>query len=102
MAADEKPYRPYAPEVARTHLEWLMGQIEARCTDKETANLLRVRGRFDLEIKIVVNEKDRGAINDEFLVDMKRAMRERTGLLEPVIYLADEEPKVVRDFDPYL
>lgn len=32
---------------------------------------------------------------------MKRALRERTGLLSPVIYLAGYEPPIVRNYDPY-
>ena len=34
------------------------------------------------------------AINDKFLVNMKRALRAHTGLLAPVIYLDGE-------YDPY-
>ena len=83
------------------HMQWLMEQVEARCKDKETANLLRIHGRFDLEIAIVVAPQDRNAITDEFLVDMKRAMRERTGKLSPVIYLDGDEPRKVREYDPY-
>lgn len=78
-----------------------MAQIEARCTDKETANFSRIHGRFDLEIVITVAPRDTRAITDEFLVDMKRALRERTGLLSPVIYLAGYEPPIVRNYDPY-
>lgn len=40
--------------VDQEHLDWLMAQIEARCTDKETANFSRIHGRFDLEIVITV------------------------------------------------
>lgn len=91
----------YKVPVDREHMQWLMEQVEARCKDKETANLLRHHGRFDLEIVIVVAPQDRHAITDEFLVDMKRAMRERTGLLAPVIYLDGYEPAIVREYDPY-
>ena len=82
------------------HMQWLMEQVEARCKDKETANLLRIHGRFDLEIAIVVASSDKYAINDEFLIDMKRVMRERTKL-SPVIYLDGDEPRIVREYDPY-
>ena len=92
---------PYEVPVDRAHLDWLMAQIEARCTDKTTANLARIHGRFDLEITITVAPQDEYAITDEFLVDMKRAMRERTGLLAPVIYLEGYEPPIVRNYDPY-
>lgn len=78
-----------------------MAEIEARCTDKTTANFARVHGRFDLEIIIFVAPQDRDAIDDEFIVDMKRALRERTGLLAPVIYLDGDEPRIVREYDPY-
>ena len=81
------------------HFVWLMAQIEERCTDKEEANLARIHGRFDLEIVITTAPQDRLAITDEFLVDMKRAMRERTGLLAPVIYLDGYEPPIVREYD---
>ena len=91
----------YKVPVDREHLEWLMAQVEARCSDKETANIARIHGRFDLEIVIAVAPQDRRAIDDEFLVDMKRALRERTGLLAPVIYLDGYEPQIVREYDPY-
>ena len=91
----------YKVPVAQEHLDWLMAQIEERCTDKETANFARIHGRFDLEIVISVAPKDKHAITDEFLVDMKRALRERTGLLSPVIYLDGYEPQIVREYDPY-
>jgi len=87
--------------VAKEHLDWLMTQVENRCTDKERANVGRIHGRFDLEIVIVVAPQDKLAITDEFLVDMKRALRERTGLLSPVIYLDGYEPPIVRNYDPY-
>lgn len=92
----------YKVPVDSEHMQWLMEQVEARCKDKETANLLRIHGRFDLEIAIVVAPPDRYAITDEFLVDMKRAMRERAQLLSPVIYLDGDEPRIVREHDPYL
>jgi hypothetical protein len=88
--------------VDREHLQWLMEQIEARCKNKEAANFEHIHGRFDLEISIVTAPEDRYAIDDEFLVDMKRAMRERTGLLSPVIYHDADPPQKVREYDPYL
>lgn len=91
----------YKVHVDKEHMQWLMAQVEARCTDKERANVGRIHGRFDLEIVIAVAPQDQQAITDEFLVDMKRAMRERTGLLEPVIYLDGYEPPSVRNYDPY-
>jgi hypothetical protein len=91
----------YKVHVDQEHMQWLMERVEERCTDKETANLLRIHGCFDLEIVISVAPQDRHAINDEFLVDMKRALRERTGLLAPVIYLDGDEPRIVREYDPY-
>jgi hypothetical protein len=91
----------YKVPVDKEHMLWLMAQVEERCKDKDTANLLRIHGRFDLEIIIAVAPQDRQAITDEFLVDMKRALRERTGLLAPVIYLDGDEPKIVREYDPY-
>ena len=91
----------YKVPVDKEHLDWLMKQIENRCTDKESANFARIHGRFDLEIVIAVAPQDRCAIDDEFLVDMKRALRERAGLLAPVIYLDGHEPPIVRDYDPY-
>lgn len=91
----------YKVPVDREHMQWLMERVEERCKDKETANLLRIHGRFDLEIAIAVAPQDRYAITDEFLVDMKRAMRERTGLLAPVIYLDGDEPRIVREYDGY-
>jgi hypothetical protein len=91
----------YKVPVDREYMQWLMEQVEARCKDKETANLLRIHGRFDLEIAIAVAPQDRHAITDEFLVDMKRALRESTGLLAPVIYLDGDEPQIVREYDPY-
>lgn len=91
----------YKVPVDQEHLDWLMAQIEERCKDKTTANFARIHGRFDLEIVISVAPTDRYAINDEFLVDMKRALRERTGLLAPVIYLDGDEPRIVREYDPY-
>lgn len=91
----------YKVPIAKEHLDWLMQQIEARCIDKERANFARVHGRFDLEIRISVAPQDRQAITDEFLVDMKRAMRERAGFLAPVIYLDGDEPPIVREYDPY-
>lgn len=91
----------YKVPVAQEHMQWLMEQVEARCKDKETANLLRIHGRFDLQIAIVVAPQDRYTITDEFLVDMKRATRERTGLLAPVIYLDGDEPRIVREYDGY-
>ena len=90
----------YKVPVDPEHMQWLMEQVEARCQDKETANLLRIHGRFDLEIAIVVASQDKYAMDDEFLVDMKRAMRERTKL-SPVIYLDGDEPRQVREWDPY-
>ena len=90
----------YKVPVDQEHLNWLMAQIEARCQDKETANFARIHGRFDLEIVISVAPQDKYAIDDEFLVDMKRAMRERTKL-SPVIYLDGDEPRKVREWDPY-
>ena len=33
---------------------------------------------------------------------MKRSLRERTGLLAPVIYLDGYEPSIVREHDSYL
>jgi hypothetical protein len=90
----------YKVPVEQEHLTWLMQQIEARCTDKERANFARIHGRFDLEIVIAVAPQDRQAIDDEFLVDMKRALRERTDL-HPVIYLDGYEPPSVREWDPY-
>lgn len=86
--------------VDQVHLDWLMAQIENRCTDKEAANFARIHGRFDLEIVIAVAPQDKHAITDEFLVDMKRALRKRTDL-SPVIYLAGYEPAIVREYDPY-
>jgi hypothetical protein len=91
----------YRVPVDQAHLDWLMKQIEDRCKDKETANFSRIHGRFDLEIVIAVAPQDHQAINDEFLVDMKRAICERTGLLAPVIYLDGYEPPIVREYDPY-
>lgn len=91
----------YKVPVEQEHLGWLMAQIEARCTDKEKANFARIHGRFDLEIVIAVAPQDKRAITDEFLVDMKRELRERTGLLSPVIYLDGYEPPIVREYDPY-
>jgi hypothetical protein len=91
----------YKVPVDQEHLDWLMQQVETRCTDKERANFSRILGRFDLEIAIAVAPQDRGAIDDEFLVDMKRALRERTKLLSPVIYLDGDEPRIVREYDPY-
>src|SRR5437870_1233247 len=90
----------YKVPVDREHLTWLMQQIEARCKDKDAANLLHIHGRFDLELVIVTAPQDRCAIDDEFLVDMKRAMREKTKILSPVIYLDREEPRIVREYDP--
>ena len=90
----------YKVPVDPEHMQWLMTQIEARCKDKETANFARIHGRFDLEIVISVAAQDKHAIDDEFLVDMKRAMRERTKL-SPVIYLDGDEPRKVREWDPY-
>lgn len=89
----------YKVPVEKEHMTWLMKQVEDRCSDKDTANLLRIHGRFDLEIVVVVARQDRQSITDEFLVDMKRAMRERTGLLSPVIYLEGYEPPSVREYD---
>lgn len=91
----------YKVPVEQEHLDWLMQQIETRCTDKERANFARIHGRFDLEIVVATAPQDRQAITDEFLVDMKRALRERTGL-SPVIYLDGYEPPIVREYDPYL
>jgi len=91
----------YKVPVNKEHLQWLMEQIEARCADKERANFARIHGRFDLEIVITVAQQDRKAITDEFLVDTKRALQERTGLLAPVIYLDGYEPSIVREYDPY-
>ncbi len=90
----------YKVFVDQEHLDWCMAEIEARCTDKTTANLARVHGRFNLEIIIFVAPQDRDAINDEFLVSMKRALRERTKL-SPVIYLDGDEPRIVREYDSY-
>ena len=92
----------YRVPVDKEHMTWLMEQVEARCTDKERANVGRIHGRFDLEIVITVAPQDRQSITGEFLVDMKRALRERTGLLSPVIYLDGYEPPIVREYDPYL
>ena len=92
----------YKVPVDQEHLDWLMTQIEERCADKGQANFARIHGRFDLEIVIAVAPQDRQSITDEFLVDMKRALRERTGLLAPVIYLDGYEPPIVREYDPYL
>ncbi len=91
----------YKVQVDQEHMQWLMERVEERCTDKETANLLRIHGRFDLEIAIAVALQDRRMITDEFLVDMKRSMRERTKLLSPVIYLDGDEPRIVREYDPH-
>lgn len=91
----------YKVPVDKVHMRWLMEQVEARCTDKERANVGRIHERFDLEIVVRVAPQDRQSITDEFLVDMKRALRERTGLLEPVIYLEGYEPPNVRKYDPY-
>ena len=91
----------YKVPVDKEHMQWLMKQVEERCTDKEQANVGRIHGRFDLEIIIAVAPQDRQAITDEFLVDMKRALRERTGLLAPVIYLDGDEPRIVREYYPY-
>ena len=91
----------YKVPVDQEHLDWLMAQIEERCKDKEAANFARIHGRFNLEIVISVAPQDKYAIDDEFLVDMKRALRERTGLLSPVIYLDGDEPRKVREWDPY-
>ena len=79
----------YKVHIDERHMQWLMERVEERCTDKETANLLRIHGRFDLEIAIVVAPQDRHAITDEFLVDMKRAMRavSYTHLTLPTILL---------------
>lgn len=90
----------YKVHVDPAHMQWLMERVEERCTDKETANLLRIHGRFDLEIAIAVASQDQHSITDEFLVDMKRSMRERTKL-SPVIYLDGYEPRIVREHDPY-
>jgi hypothetical protein len=90
----------YKVHVDQEHIQWLMARVEERCTDKETANLLRIHGRFDLEIAIAVAAQDRHMITDEFLVDMKRSLRERTKL-SPVIYLDGYEPRIVREYDPY-
>jgi hypothetical protein len=87
--------------IDKEHLTWLMEQIEARCKNKEAANFARIHGRFDLEIVIAVAPEDKYAITDEFLVDMKRALRERTGLLAPVIYLQGCAPAIVSEYDPY-
>ncbi|MCJ7438438.1 MAG: hypothetical protein MUP97_11850 [Acidimicrobiia bacterium] len=38
---------------------------------------------------------------EHMLVDMKRAMRERTKLLSPVIYLDGDEPRIVREYAGY-
>jgi hypothetical protein len=91
----------YKVPVDREHLTWLMAQIENRCKNKEAANFARIHGRFDLEIVISVAPEDKYAITDEFLVDMKRALRERTGLLAPVVYLQGYEPAIVSEYDPY-
>jgi hypothetical protein len=91
----------YKVPVDQEHLDWLMQQVEARCTDKERANFARIHGRFDLEIVIAVAPQDRQSITDEFLVDMKRALRERTKFLSPVIYLDGDEPRIVREYDSY-
>lgn len=91
----------YKVPIDKEHMQWLMERVEERCKDKETANLLRIHGRFDLEIAIAVAPQDRYAITDEFLVDMKRVMCERTGLLAPVIYLDGDEPRNVREHDPH-
>jgi hypothetical protein len=85
-------------KVEREHIQWLLKQVEERCTDKTAARVGHIHGRFDLEIVVVVAEQDRPLITDEFLVDLKRAMRERTNL-EPVIYLHGDEPKIVREYD---
>ena len=91
----------YKVPVDQEHLTWLMGQIEERCKNKEAANFARIHGRFDLEVVISVAPEDKYAITDEFLVDVKRALRERTGLLAPVIYLEGYEPPSVREYDHY-
>jgi hypothetical protein len=87
----------YKVHIDREHMQWLMERVEERCTDKETANLLRIYGRYDLEIAIVVAPQDRCLITDEFLVDMKHSMRARTRL-SPVIYLDGDEPRSVRAY----
>ena len=91
----------YKVPIDQEHLNWLMVQIEARCKDKTAANFARIHGRFDLEIVIAVAPQDRYAITDEFIIDMKRVLRKRTGLLAPVIYLNGDEPQIVREYDGY-
>lgn len=57
----------WAPEVDRNHMVWMMQQIEARCQNPDAANLLRIKGRFDLEIVIVVAPEDRCYISSELI-----------------------------------
>lgn len=89
----------YAPPVDRAHLQWLMEQVEARCKNPGPANIYRVKGGRDLELCIAVSDVDRPAITPEFLAEMTAAMKERTGIFQPVIYLdGQDEPE---DPDPY-
>lgn len=86
----------YAPPIDRGHMTWLMKQIEARCSNPDKANLGRIRGSLDLQLVVMTAPEDREAVDREFLVDMTKAMRERTGL-ESVIYLDGDEPEIVRN-----
>ncbi len=81
-------------------MTWLMEQIDARIKNPDKSNLLRHKGRFDLELEVVVEQADRGSISREFLGEMTKEMRERTGL-SPIIYLSGDEPETVKNWDPY-
>ena len=83
---------PWAAPFAKEHKDWLMKEIEALCSNPDRADIGHVKGQCDLEVVIWVHDDDRSAFSHAVMARLEAELKERTGVLKPVIYLEGSRP----------
>ena len=69
-----------------------MREVEALCAHPKIANLGHVKGKCDLEVMIQVHDDDRDAFSHAVMARLEAALKKRTGVLKPVLYLIGNRP----------
>ncbi len=82
-------------------LGWFMAEIEAMVSNPEAANVGRVRGRFDLQLVIVVAEEDRHIFTDEVCIELQERVKKKSGVFAPLVYLDGSPHEQVKEAMEY-
>lgn len=69
--------------------EWFMKVVESLVSNPTAANIARVKGGNDLEIRIYTAEEDRHVFTENVCLDLETLVSKKTGIFSPVIYLWD-------------